>query len=402
MKAESDNIEVPVKGAAGDPSAAGEVSAATATTKAEPSWEIRRTEDRPWSPADWNQATGISADACLFHRPEIAPLFLEPTAHKLVFVECRLDGKLVGGAILVVTRYRWHRLFERCVIRASLGPLHVGPFVVDGLNAKTSEAVLDHLVDGCVTAAEELRSDFLVLFDSPISHRVMVERPIQNRYYTSTHWSNLVMYDDVLDLRQDSDTLWKKVSSSQRACIKKARGVLRVAVGVEVPGGREAYADLMEAMYAREKFRLLTRQQLCGIFDTVYAGVHGQAVFCLADGKPVSVSGIMRSGKIASYLHAARTADAMNGAASLGLWSGIEWAKSAGCEWLELGGVIPEKDRKRLRAIREFKKSFGAQIIQVHGGRREFCSLRRVSCEFIDAWGSQCKQLLRKMNPFRR
>jgi hypothetical protein len=370
--------------------------------KAESIWEISQVEGHPSSIEQWTQAVEYSADACLYHRAEIAPLFLEPTAHQLIFVECRLDGKLVGGAILVVTRYQWHRFFERRNIRGSLGPLSVPPFVVNGLNAKTAEAVLDRLVDKCVAIAEALRGDFILFFDAPISPRVMIQRPIQNRYCTTTHWSNLVMYDYVIDLRQDHDTLWKNVSSGQRGCIKKARGLLQVATGGELPGGKEAFAELMESMYLRENLRLLTRQQLHGIFDTVYAGTFGQTFFCLAEGKPVCTSGIARDGKIASYLHGARSEDAMNGASSLSLWSGIEWAKRAGCEWFELGGIIPERNRARLRAIGEFKRSFGGQIIQVHGGKQEFRPRHKATYDFVDAWGVQCKALLRKLNPFRK
>jgi hypothetical protein len=393
---ESGNVELPARTAPDSAGAAGDKA------KPEPCWEIREVEDRPTSPAEWNAVVETSADACLYHRAEIAPLFLDPSAGKLSFVECRLDGKLVGGAILVVMRHRWHRFFNRSSVRASLGPLAVPPFAVDGLNAKTAEAAFDRLIDACVAVAEAQRSDFIVLFDAPISQRVMVERPIQNRYYTSTHWSNLVMYDYVLDLRQDGDELWKNLSSSQRGHIRRARERLQVLPGSELTNGKEAYAELMEGMFARENFRLLSREQLNGVFEHVYGGVNGQAFFGLADGKPVCVAGISKSGKMASYLHAARTDEAMNGAASLALWSGIEWARSAGCEWFELGGIIPEKDRERLRAIREFKKSFGGQIIQVHGGRREFRLLTKTTCEFIDAWGAQCKGLFRRANPWRR
>jgi hypothetical protein len=372
----------------------------TGANKADKVWEVSQRVGNPQSPADWNRAVENSADACLYHRAEIAPMFVEPTADRLIFVECRLDGELVGGAILAVTRHRWHRFFERRSIRTSLGPLAVPPFVIDSLNAKTAEAAWDRLVDACVAVAEDLRSDFIVLFDAPISRRVMVERPIQNRYYTSTHWSNLVMYDYVLDLRQDSDTLWRNVSSGQRGCIKKARGVLQLAPGTEIPHGREAYADLMETMFDRENLRLLTRQQLYGILENVYDGKNGHAFFCLADGKPVCVTGVARNGKIASYLHGARSDGAMNGAASLSLWTGIEWARSVGCEWFELGGIIPERNRERLRAIREFKKSFGGEIMQVHGGKREFQSLRRATFDCIDLWGAELKGLFRKANPF--
>ncbi len=88
----------------------------------------------------------------------------------------------------------------------------------------------------------------------------------------------------------------------------------------------------------------------------------------------------------------------MNGASSLSLWSGIEWAKAIGCEWFELGGIIPEKDRERLRAIREFKKSFGGQVIQVHGGRREFGRLRNATYQFVDLWGAEVKKWFGRLN----
>ena len=319
-------------------------------------WEIRHSIDRPSSPLDWNRSVEGSADASLYHRAEIAPLFLEPAADKLVFVECLLDGKMAGGAILAVTRYRWHRFFERRTIRASLGPLSVSPFVVDGLGAKVTDAAFDRLVDACVAFAEELRADFLVLSDTPVSRRTMVERPLQNRYYTSTHWASLVMYDYALDLRRDVDELWKNVSSAQRGHIRKARS-LPLVPGTELGGGRDAYADLLETMYCREKIRLLTRPQLLSVFDSVYDGVHGQCFFSLCEGEPAAVAGISRSGNVASYLHGARAEGAMNGASSLCLWSGIEWAKSAGCEWFELGGIIPEEDRTRLRAIGEFRRA---------------------------------------------
>jgi hypothetical protein len=370
--------------------------------KAESVWEVTHTAGAPPQAEEWNQTVENSADACLYHRAEIAPLFLEPTAHEMIFVQCRLDGKLVGGAILVVTKYRWHRFFTRKNIRASLGPVSVPPFVVDGLPPKIAEAAFDRLVDASVVIADEWKSDFLVFGDAPISRRTMIERPILNRYYTSTDWQSLVGYDYVIDLRRDSDTLFKNLASSQRGHIRKARGVIRVVAGTDLPDGREFFANLMEMMYRREKFCLLAREQLCRVFESVYDGDRGQTFFGLADGKPVCVAGISRSGQIASYLHAARTDDAMNGAQSLSLWTGIEWTKAAGCEWFELGGIIPERNRERLRAIREFKKSFGGEIIQVHGGRREFRPLAQATYEFIDGCGAAAKGWLKRLNPFHR
>ena len=197
------------------------------------------------------------------------------------------------------------------------------------------------------------------------------------------------MYDYVLDLRQDQDSLWKNVSYGQRGHIRSARECMQVVPATRLRNGREAYADLMETLFEREKFRLLTREQFYGVFEKVYGGTYGQAFFGLADGKPVCVAGISKNGKIASYLHAARSDDAMNGASSLSLWSGIEWAKSAGCEWFELGGIIPEKEPRKIAGHSRIQESFGGQIIQVHGGKREFRPLGRATCEFHRPVGSR-------------
>ena len=79
----------------------------------------------------------------------------------------------------------------------------------------------------------------------------MVERPIQNRYYTSTHWSNLVMYDYVLDLRQDADdAVEKRVLEPAGAYQEAPADCSSWPVGTEMPSGREAYADLMETMFS--------------------------------------------------------------------------------------------------------------------------------------------------------
>ena len=160
----------------------------------------------------------------------------------------------------------------------------------------------------------------------------------------------------MIDLRQDVTRSGRTFPRGNGDASRNARGLLQVASGAEIPNGREVYADLMETLFAREKFRLLTREQLYGVFDEVYDGTYGQAFFGLADGKPVCVAGISKSGKIASYLHAARTDDAMNGAASLSLWSGIEWAKASGCQWFDLGGIIPERNRERLARFANSRK----------------------------------------------
>jgi hypothetical protein len=350
----------------------------------------------PTLPDEWDQAVRQSRDTWLYHLSRVAPLFLPPHSQPPIFIECRWDGRLVGGAILVVGAHRWHGLASRRIITSFIGPLSVSPFVVDGLSPKVSEAALDQVVDACVTAAEDLRCEELLLFDTVQSRRCLEDRPITNRYYSSTGWTYQVAYHYLLDLRQDLDTLWSNVASTQRGSIRRARERLEVVPGSELDGGREAYAELLDAVFRREGVASRYPARLREVFDAICAGGNGQAFFCLEDKKPCAVAGIARFGNCASYQHAARTDKAMNGAASLGLWAGIEWAKSVGCEWFDLNGLIFEKDRKRSRSIAQFKKSFGGGVIEVHGVKREFRPLARATYAFVDAWGVEVKRWIRR------
>jgi hypothetical protein len=306
----------------------------------------------------------------------------------------------VGGAILSISGYRWHGLVERRVVSGFIGPLAVAPFVVDGLSPKTGEAARERIIDACVCATRDLRGEELILYDTVQSQQCLEDRPAVNRYIRTTEWVHQMAYHYVLDLRPEVETLWTNLETRCRTSIRRAREQLTVVRGGDLRDGRERQVALMYAVYRREGMVLVDREHLLQVWDHVYTGEYGQAFFCLGRGEPCAFTGVARLGKVASYQHAGRTEDAPSGAAALGLWAAIEWAKEAGCVWFDCNGAVIEKvGRERQRAISVFKRGFGGGIVQVHGVKRQFRPLARATYDFVDAWGRALKRLLRVVGP---
>jgi hypothetical protein len=370
---------------------------------AEAVWSVHWQDHLPTAPAEWDAAVRQSPDAWLFHLSDIGPLFLPPGAGPLTFVECRCDGKLLGGAILVVSRYRWHRLWRRQHAKSYIGPIHVSPFVVPLFNEKLVEEAWQHVIEGCAAAAEAMRCDELLLTDTPQSAWCLDSRPVVNRYIRTPLWQHEVSYQYVLDLRPDIEVLFKNLETRCRTSIRRAREQVQVIGGEELVNGREIHTELMVSVYRREGMELVGRENLLRIWDNVYGRGQGKSFFCLLEGKPCSFTAVTRFGRAASYQHAARTDDAPGGAAALGLWSAIEWAKNDGAAWFDCNGaVIETSGRERQRAISMFKRSFGGEIMQVHAGSRNFRPLARATYDFVDAWGVQAKRMLRKIYSYRK
>ncbi len=370
---------------------------------AEPKWEVAWRSPGPTSPDEWDAVVESSRETWLYHLSRLAPLFLPPGADPLTFLELRLDGTLVGGAIFDILRYRWHGLHDQKYLRGQIGPQTVSPFLASNLNEKLVEAAWDRLLDGCMAAARDMGCLDLTLWDAGQSPRTLEDREIVNRYRSMSGWSPLLTHHYFLDLSQDIEALFKNVQSRRRTYIRRAREQFQVVKGREFPGGREAHIELMEAVYRREGKVVVARDRLLQIWDAVYNGEYGEAFFCLEDGKPITFTGISRFRNVASYLHGGRVDETQHGAHALGFWSGVEWAKAAGCRWFDCNAATFEKrGRERMRHISEFKRGFGGSLIQVHGAKRAFRPLARASYEFVDAWGVQCKKWLGKLNPFHR
>ena len=389
--------------------AAADRSAKSATTASEPIragqplLQVTRSEGAPSSPAQWDEAVRYSRYAWLYHLSPIVPLVTPPRTEPPIFIECRHEGRLAGGAILVVTRYKWHNLIERRILKTYLGPLQVPPFVIQGLNAKLTEAVLGRVIEACEELAEELHCDDLVLCDAPASTRCLDDRPLVNQYVVSNQWEPLMEYHYILDLRLDSEALLMKMEASRRKQLRRPGAGLDVVAAKDLSDAYRHHVDLIEAVYRRENIELVSRDRLEQVWEEIYCKDAGQAFFCLDHGKPCAVTGVTRFGNSAAYFLTGRTDDSPRGAVALALWASILWAKAAGCTWFDCNtGVFEKTGRDRARSIGEFKRSFGGDIFLVHGARRRFRPLARATYDFIDAWGARAKQTFQKLNPFRK
>jgi hypothetical protein len=364
---------------------------------AEPKWNRIHRSGQPSSPDEWDAAVRASRGTWLYHLSRLAPMFLPPGADPLTFLEMRLDGQLIGGAVFDIMRYRWHGLWDQKFLRGQIGPQTVAPFLVDGLDPKLADAAWERLLEDCAATARAMGCLELILWDTVQSPQVIDDRPLVNRYCTSTDWSPLLNYHYLLDLSQDMETLWANVQSRRRTYIRRAREQFQVVTGRDYPQGREAHLELMEAVYRREGRVVVPREQLLQVWDHVYDGDRGEAFFCLDGGKPITFTGVSRFGNVASYLHGGRVDETQHGAHALGFWSGVEWAKAAGCRWFDCNAATFEKrGRERMRRISEFKRGFGGSLISVHGARRTIRPLARATYEMVDAWGVAIKNLFRR------
>jgi hypothetical protein len=354
-------------------------------------------EGGPSSPAEWDQAVAASRDTWFYHTSKAVNLFGATHHRPPLFLECRRGGQLVGGVILSVVSRPWHGLWTRSEMRSDVGRAWTSPFVAATLDAKESETVFDRLVAESQAIAAASGCEALVLNDSNQSLRCVLDRPVVNRYMVSTEWHHQETYYWLLDLRGDWDVLWNNIARSQRAQIEQAQTKLAVVCGAELPAGRQALIDLVAAVEHRHRLALAGAEELACHWDAIYATDLGQAFFCLDGEKPCTVAGVARWGKVASYVHAGRSSDAMNGAAALCLWSAIRWAKNVGCEWLDLNSMIPHHHRKQVWHVSQFKKRFGGEIIAVRGARTEIARIRRATFEFVDAWGAATKEGLRRL-----
>lgn len=366
-------------------------------------WDLACMIGEPLRPQEWDAAVCNSRDTWLYHLSRLAPMFLPPKADPLTFLELRMDGKLIGGAIFDVLRYRWHGLLDQKYLRGQVGPLTVAPFLIDGLDAKQREAAWDRLLEGCGEVASEKGCLELTLWDTIQSPRGMEDRGIVNHFCVSTDWSPLLTYNYVLDLSQDLESLFKNVQSRRRTYIRRAKEQFQVVTGREFPAGREAHVALMKAVYRREGTVVVPLNQLRQIYDAVYDGEHGEAIFLLQDGTPVTFTGVARFRNVASYLHGGRVDETHHGAHALGFWAGVEWAKAAGCRWFDCNAATFERHgRERMRTISEFKRGFGGFLVHCHGAKQRFRRLARANYEFIDAWGVPFKRVLRRLLPASR
>jgi lipid II:glycine glycyltransferase (peptidoglycan interpeptide bridge formation enzyme) len=89
-----------------------------------------------------------------------------------------------------------------------------------------------------------------------------------------------------------------------------------------------------------------------------------QVFLCDKDGKVFNALVVAAAGDTGVYLLAATSSEGLNAkGAHLLQWRAMEWLKSRGCRWYELGGVNPEKNP----GVFQFKNGMGGEDVRQIG-----------------------------------
>ena len=167
----------------------------------------------------------------------------------------------------------------------------------------------------------------------------------------------------VIDLTQDLDTIWKKMSkTSARNSIKRAQ-----AKGVEVKVN-EKYTEFQALNHAFRKKKGLSRDS-----DKTDALKHNAALFVAEyDGEMLCGQAYLMDDCTIQYTTGASkrlevdkdTATLIGNANRLLFWEAILYAKAKGLHEFDLGGYYTgDRDKEKSR-ISAFKKSFGGDLVE--------------------------------------
>jgi len=327
-------------------------------------------DEGPSSAEEWDRAVYSSRDAWLYHLSDVARVDFWTQWSAPLFIECQSNGRVIGGALLSYTDVWKKRLLplKRQIAQSFVGNLIAAPFVIDGLAKSLTERVRHLLFEELMQQARALGCVELWLGDTPQSQATLNRTNSINRYILSDAWQNHQRHHFFVDLRTDEAERWANLDGRLRTSIRRAGAAgVTVLTGAELTDAEDQFVTLMSGL---DEIRALTPEKLRSIWAALYADArHGQAFFALEDGTPRSFVGVTLMGRVASYHLGARSTAASSGATPVALWEGIRWAAAAGCEWFDVGKVVPNIDGpeqyRKEHAISRFKESFGGQIIPV-------------------------------------
>ena len=89
----------------------------------QPELAVTCSSGRPSAAEVWDRAVANSRDTWLFHRYDVVRAFTPSDSMPPIFLECRLGGDLVGGAILAAKVGPWHGRFKRKTVQGAARPV---------------------------------------------------------------------------------------------------------------------------------------------------------------------------------------------------------------------------------------------------------------------------------------
>ncbi|HQE50229.1 MAG TPA: hypothetical protein PKI14_15215 [Fervidobacterium sp.] len=179
----------------------------------------------------------------------------------------------------------------------------------------------------------------------------------------------------IIDLTQDLDAIWRKMSkSSCRSAINKAK---REGVQILINQEYEAFIDI------NEKFREAKELPAYNI-DIDFMKNHGILFVSMFDGTILGGQFYLNDDKNMRWLLGAskrlEVADNMKslvGAANrLMIWEAIQYAKNAGFSEFDMGGYYTgKKADPQKEGINIFKKSFGGDIVTRYRYEKDYSTI---------------------------
>lgn len=171
-----------------------------------------------------------------------------------------------------------------------------------------------------------------------------------------------------IDLSQDLETIWKKLSKGRKSAVKIANKHLDYQTN-----STKEFTKVFIEMLHDNVSRLKITPHSSTYYQTMVESLSkiDASTICLARdrSKPVASAIFLDSPTTRYYLHASSYPEARSTEAASGiLWHMIVCAKEKGLEWFDLFGVAPPNEPNHPWAgFTLFKKSFGGIIVERSG-----------------------------------
>src|SRR5438093_3104297 len=292
----------------------------------------------PQNDAEWDSIVVASPRGLLFHLSDWLSLVRDSQRLQLVRLGI-FDGKEPVGVFPLFLR--------------RFGPLTVAgsPFVVEDTH------YLGPVVeDASLARVMELFSDYMRVRGINYS-RIILRHDWARQPFTDLGYDCMDNLTHIVDLKQDPETLWKRVKSP---CQRQIRKAARAGVTTEIVRDDrylDSYYRLVEDLYARQS---RTPPSPVEFFHGVWSrfGTKGDLVWVVAKHEGDLAAGAL----LALWKGSVYYLDGVSSSAHTGLgssnamhWAAIQWAKTEGFSFYDFVG-------SNVARFFQFKSSFGGDL----------------------------------------